>query len=111
MKYEYKIPIHPMTEMPTGTFQYVYRDILGVGHWFAKDFNPNLNDATGWISCSVERTPILEEGKWYKAIKQDNSKTVVIYSDGHLHFDSDCSDYEPVQKFNIICEMTEVKDD
>lgn len=117
MKYDYRIQIHPITEKPTGTFQYVYGDMLGVGHWPPEHFQSDrcdskANNATGWISAKVERIPVLEEGKWYK-VQFGNPviKKVMYCSGGMLHHDSTATCSIPIQRYDIICEMKEVEDE
>jgi len=118
MKYEYKIPIHPMTDTPTGTFQYVYGDMLGVGQWPPEHFlstrcDSRANQAIGWISTKTERTPILKEGKWYLVLAGADNKAqrVMYYSNGMMHYTADAMDNLPIRLYDIISEMKEANDE
>jgi hypothetical protein len=120
VKYKYEFPVHQMTEKPINEFRYVYADgTTSLQCLKFSDFieQPNKNSIIGWIYTTAEKTPILEDGKWYsvrhKSWEAASVKCVKCYKRGKFYdfFDADENAENhgvPVENYIVIAEMQEV---
>ena len=118
MKYKYEFPVHPMGDIPKRSFRYLWS--LGTTSVAQEPERFILQaNAVGWVYVEAEKTPILEDGKWYsvrhKSWEAASVKCVKCYSRGKFYdfFDADENAENqgvPVENYIVIAEMQEVKE-
>ena len=117
MKYKYEFPVHPISEIPKREFRYVYINGLTSVSQPHEKFRLEERNSVSWIYVKAEKTPILENGRWY--LVKHNSweaasvKCVKCYSRGKFYdfFDADENAENqgvPVENYIVIAEMQEV---
>lgn len=108
MKYKYEFPVHPITEQPTNTFRYIGYGGLSTP-FFPEDYNSyESKNAVGWIYDEPEKTPILEDGKWYLVEKLGTGKRYVRLFRNGCWYDGD--NLYSFGFYTVIAEMQEVKE-
>jgi hypothetical protein len=111
VKYKYEFPVYPMSEIPKREFRYVYINGLTSVSQPHERFRLEERNSVGWIYVKAEKTPILEDGKWYLVRQQSQSEfdlNVLYYNDGLFRLGKGSQNSYQVNEFTVIAEMQEV---
>lgn len=117
MKYKYEFPVHPMSEIPKREFRYVaISGVTGMCQSHNR-FRLQERSVVGWIYVQADKTPILEDGKFYsvrhKSWEAASVKCVKCYNRGKFYDFFDANENAenqgvPVENYIVIAEMQEV---